>query len=162
MASNKVELDSSKLKPVPQESKSNMLQTEAYAEVIEIGKCEWAMTKNGSRHKKGELCGLKTFDGEKYCCKHKTMAELRKSSSDDEEEKKHQTTVTSSIEIVDNKDITPKQPNIVIKSKAPPIIPLMPVPQLPNISSTITVTEMLAILDVFSRTVVGITESLKK
>jgi hypothetical protein len=145
-------MDASKLKPIAQQSEDSSLQTDVFPDE-DVGACIWELVR-GSR--KGELCGVKTFDGKEYCAKHQDLMNIRNSTAENKQESK--VTVKESIEIIEPA-LLDKPKSSVTKSaqerpKAQPKNVVVP--------SSISVEDMMGILQLFSTTMVEMTKSLRE
>lgn len=140
-------MDSSKLKPVPQESKSDSLQNEVFPDE-EVRTCIWELVK-GAR--KGEECGKKAFEGREYCVEHQALVDIRNSAT------KTKGTISESVETIET--ITLPAPTSSIQ---PASTRIRATSKAPVVASSYTQADMMEVLTLFSRTMVEMTKSLKE
>jgi hypothetical protein len=143
-----------KLQTVPQESKTDVLQSgpsQPFQHAVQLP-CPWILEK---QERKGQPCGKPTFGGDKYCTPHQIKASRREGK----EEPSHEP--------------SPSQPPLLPLAPSPNIIhQQLPIqqssiqhhyqpPQPPPQQSMMSSSDVLAILEIFSRTVIQLQDKYR-
>ncbi len=143
-----------KLQSVPQESKTDILQSGPSAPFQHAAQlpCTWILEK---QERKGQPCGKPTFNGDKYCTPHQIKASRRESK----EEHSYEANPPTPAPVLPTPTVIYQQLPIQ-QSSIQHHYPSSQPPQPPQ-QSMMSSSDVLAILEIFSRTVIQLQDKYK-